>query len=60
MILLFFCPLADWLIFYFWSQKVQVIEEAIKYIDSLHVALFQRLRAQELATTSDADTVSSE
>jgi hypothetical protein len=39
---------------------VQVIEEAIKYIDSLHVALFQRLRAQELATTSDADTVSSE
>ncbi|EFX63601.1 hypothetical protein DAPPUDRAFT_335297 [Daphnia pulex] len=41
-------------------SKVQVIEEAIKYIDSLHVALFQRLRAQELATTSDADTVSSE
>ncbi|XP_046635360.1 uncharacterized protein LOC124314249 [Daphnia pulicaria] len=40
-------------------SKVQVIEEAIKYIDSLHVALFQRLRAQELATTSDADTVSS-
>nr|CAH0102303.1 unnamed protein product [Daphnia galeata] len=36
-------------------SKVQVIEEAIKYIDSLHEALFQRLRAQELAT----DAVSS-
>lgn len=33
-------------------QQVQVIEEAIKYIDSLHVALFQRLRAQELAVES--------
>ncbi|KZS05725.1 uncharacterized protein LOC116917314 [Daphnia magna] len=39
-------------------SKVQVIEEAIKYIDSLHVALFQRLRAQELASTTASDTTS--
>ncbi|XP_057371228.1 uncharacterized protein LOC130692161 [Daphnia carinata] len=41
-------------------SKVQVIEEAIKYIDSLHVALFQRLRAQELACAADpSNTISS-
>jgi len=28
-------------------SKVQVIEEAIKYIDYLHLALFQRLRTQD-------------
>ncbi|KAI9564463.1 hypothetical protein GHT06_008202 [Daphnia sinensis] len=41
-------------------SKVQVIEEAIKYIDSLHVALFQRLRAQELVSTAadPSDTTS--
>ena len=42
--------------FIYENKQVQVIEEAIKYIDSLHEALFQRLRAQELAT----DAVSSE
>lgn len=35
-------------------QQVQVIEEAIKYIDSLHMALFQRLKAQEIAADDGA------
>jgi hypothetical protein len=36
-------------------QQVQVIEEAIKYIDSLHIALFQRLQ-QQVGSASNASS----
>lgn len=41
-------------------SKVQVIEEAIKYIDSLHIALFQRLQQQMASNASSAPTSNQE
>lgn len=43
-------------LFIFKKLQVQVIEEAIKYIDSLHATLYERLRAQRVIPSGEYRT----